>query len=143
MAGAVLGLCLGGPVGLLAGAKLGSLAALGGSILGYTGASIIRERREVRRQLESPPPPAPAPKAKRRKAVQVKEEPGEEEEEEVGELVFPPHLHSSQWRRLQQKTEQCQLNSQQSILALIRPGGETEPANTLLVTAVVSSGGEM
>ena len=42
IAGAILGLCVGGPVGLLAGAKLGGVAAISGSILGYTGASIIR-----------------------------------------------------------------------------------------------------
>ena len=34
MAGAVLGTCLGGPVGLLAGVKIGGLAAVGGSIFG-------------------------------------------------------------------------------------------------------------
>ena len=34
MAGAVLGTCLGGPVGLLAGVKIGGLAAIGGSIFG-------------------------------------------------------------------------------------------------------------
>ena len=34
MAGAVLGTCLGGPVGFLAGVKIGGLAAVGGSIFG-------------------------------------------------------------------------------------------------------------
>ena len=34
MAGAVLGTCLGGPVGVLAGIKIGGLAAIGGSIFG-------------------------------------------------------------------------------------------------------------
>ena len=43
LVGAMFGLCLGGPVGLLAGAKLGGVAAVGGSILGYTGASVIKE----------------------------------------------------------------------------------------------------
>ena len=33
---------LGGPVGFLAGVKIGGLAAVGGSILGYTGASVVR-----------------------------------------------------------------------------------------------------
>ena len=47
LAGAMFGLCLGGPVGLLAGVKLGGVTALGGSILGYTGASVIKEQREV------------------------------------------------------------------------------------------------
>ena len=40
-------------MGILAGAKLGGVAAIGGSILGYTGASIIREQREMRRLLTS------------------------------------------------------------------------------------------
>ena len=155
IAGAVLGLCLGGPVGLLAGAKLGGLAAIGGSVLGYTGASIIREQREVRRllvahteaQVMSPPPStsprelsAPAPQAKRRRrSARVKETPREEEEEEeVGEVICPPHLHTRHWRRLHDKPEQP------SILALIRdvevrPGGDTQPVETLLVTAVVSA----
>ena len=34
MAGAILGTCLGGPVGFLAGVKIGGLAAVGGSIFG-------------------------------------------------------------------------------------------------------------
>ena len=34
IAGAVLGSCLGGPVGLLAGVKIGGLAAVGGGIFG-------------------------------------------------------------------------------------------------------------
>ncbi len=34
VAGALLGTCLGGPVGLLAGVKLGGIAALGGSVFG-------------------------------------------------------------------------------------------------------------
>lgn len=34
LAGAVLGTCVGGPIGLLAGIKIGTLAALGGGFLG-------------------------------------------------------------------------------------------------------------
>ena len=34
LAGAMMGLCLGGPVGVLAGVKLGGVAAVGGSLLG-------------------------------------------------------------------------------------------------------------
>ena len=34
LAGAFLGSCLGGPVGFLAGVKIGGLAAVGGGILG-------------------------------------------------------------------------------------------------------------
>ena len=34
VAGALFGTCLGGPVGLLAGVKIGGLAAIGGSVFG-------------------------------------------------------------------------------------------------------------
>ena len=34
MAGAILGTCLGGPVGVLAGVKIGGLASVGGSLFG-------------------------------------------------------------------------------------------------------------
>ena len=47
-----MGLCLGGPVGVLAGAKLGGVAAVGGSILGYTGAMVIKEQRELRTYID-------------------------------------------------------------------------------------------
>ena len=73
--------------------------------------------------------------------MRLREEP-REEEEEVGEVLYPPHLHTSQWRQLQHKTEQreqSELTNQQRILALIGPGGEVEQGNTLLVTAVVSA----
>ena len=40
MAGAVLGTCLGGPVGFLAGVKIGGLAAVGGSLFGEIGLSL-------------------------------------------------------------------------------------------------------
>lgn len=40
---------LGGPVGLMAGIKLGGVVAVGGSILGYTGAKVISEHRELRK----------------------------------------------------------------------------------------------
>ena len=49
--GAILGLCVGGPVGIIAGAKLGGVAAIGGSLIGYTGASILREQRAMRKLL--------------------------------------------------------------------------------------------
>ena len=74
--GAMFGLCLGGPVGLLAGVrtfcfalpllpisplllscsssqvKLGGVAAVGGSILGYAGASVVREQRDLRTYID-------------------------------------------------------------------------------------------
>ena len=52
LVGAMMGLCLGGPVGVLAGAKLGGVAAVGGSILGYTGACVIKEQRELRTYID-------------------------------------------------------------------------------------------
>merc|ERR1719369_1644679 len=52
LVGAMFGLCLGGPVGVLAGAKLGGVAAVGGSILGYTGASVIKDQRELRNYID-------------------------------------------------------------------------------------------
>ena len=52
LAGAIFGLCLGGPVVLLAGVKLGGVTAVGGSILGYTGATVIKEQREVRQHID-------------------------------------------------------------------------------------------
>ena len=52
LVGAMMGLCLGGPVGVLAGAKLGGVAAVGGSILGYTGALVIKEQRELRTYID-------------------------------------------------------------------------------------------
>lgn len=40
--GAVLGTCLGGPIGLVAGLKAGGLAAVGCGILGFTGGSVLK-----------------------------------------------------------------------------------------------------
>jgi len=44
IAGALIGTCLGGPVGLFAGLKLGGLTALGGGLLGFTGATLLKKR---------------------------------------------------------------------------------------------------
>ena len=52
MIGALMGMCLGGPVGILAGVKIGGLAAVGGSILGYTGASVVSEQKELREYID-------------------------------------------------------------------------------------------
>jgi len=52
MAGAVLGTCLGGPVGFLAGVKIGGLAAVGGSIFGYSTGSIIKEHAQRQEFIE-------------------------------------------------------------------------------------------
>lgn len=40
--GALLGTCVGGPIGLLAGLKAGGLAAVGCGILGFTGGSVLK-----------------------------------------------------------------------------------------------------
>uniref|UniRef100_A0A1A9V489 t-SNARE coiled-coil homology domain-containing protein n=1 Tax=Glossina austeni TaxID=7395 RepID=A0A1A9V489_GLOAU len=40
--GALLGTCVGGPIGLVAGLKAGSLAAVGCGILGFTGGSVLK-----------------------------------------------------------------------------------------------------
>lgn len=55
MAGALLGTCLGGPVGLLAGLKVGGIAAIGCGFLGFTGGAAIKnsEAQQARDQLDS------------------------------------------------------------------------------------------
>lgn len=50
MCGALIGTCLGGPVGLLAGLKFGGVAALTGGILGFTGGSAIKNKEEAEQQ---------------------------------------------------------------------------------------------
>lgn len=42
--GALIGSCVGGPVGFLAGLKLGGLAAIGCSLIGFTGGRILKEQ---------------------------------------------------------------------------------------------------
>ncbi|XP_015127162.1 syntaxin-17 [Diachasma alloeum] len=44
IAGALLGTCIGGPVGLIAGLKLGGLTAIGCGLLGFTGATIMKKK---------------------------------------------------------------------------------------------------
>ncbi|XP_032670935.1 syntaxin-17 [Odontomachus brunneus] len=50
LAGALLGTCIGGPIGLIAGLKVGGLTALGCGILGFTGGSLLRKK-----QIETVP----------------------------------------------------------------------------------------
>ncbi|XP_054289448.1 syntaxin-17-like [Macrosteles quadrilineatus] len=45
--GALLGSVLGGPVGLFAGFKLGSLTAVGAGVLGFTGGKMIKHKEET------------------------------------------------------------------------------------------------
>ncbi|XP_055608767.1 syntaxin-17 [Uranotaenia lowii] len=42
MCGALLGTCIGGPIGLIAGLKAGGLAALGGGFIGFAGGNYIK-----------------------------------------------------------------------------------------------------
>lgn len=44
VAGAVIGTCIGGPVGLIAGLKVGGLTAIGCGLLGFTGATILKKK---------------------------------------------------------------------------------------------------
>lgn len=46
LCGALLGTCVGGPIGFLAGLKVGGLAAVGCGILGFTGGSVIKNKEE-------------------------------------------------------------------------------------------------
>ncbi|XP_017753473.1 PREDICTED: syntaxin-17 isoform X2 [Eufriesea mexicana] len=45
LTGAVLGTCIGGPIGLIAGLKIGGLTALGCGILGFAGASLLKKKK--------------------------------------------------------------------------------------------------
>ncbi|XP_076649139.1 syntaxin 17 [Halictus rubicundus] len=44
LAGVIIGTCLGGPIGLVAGLKVGGLAAISGGLLGFTGATILKKK---------------------------------------------------------------------------------------------------
>lgn len=44
LAGVIIGTCVGGPIGLVAGLKIGGLAAIGGGLLGFTGATILKKK---------------------------------------------------------------------------------------------------
>jgi syntaxin 17 len=44
--GALIGTCIGGPVGFLAGLKIGGLAALGGSLLGFASGRGLKKWQE-------------------------------------------------------------------------------------------------
>ncbi|XP_077260700.1 syntaxin 17 [Temnothorax americanus] len=52
LAGAMLGTCIGGPIGLLAGLKIGGLAAVGCGILGFTGGSLLKKKQIESRKQE-------------------------------------------------------------------------------------------
>ena len=52
MIGALMGMCIGGPIGMLAGVKIGGFSAVMGSILGYTGASVVKEHQDFREYID-------------------------------------------------------------------------------------------
>lgn len=54
LAGAMIGTCLGGPIGLIAGLKIGGLAAMGCGILGFTGGSLLKKKIQVESQKQEP-----------------------------------------------------------------------------------------
>lgn len=45
--GALIGTCVGGPIGLVAGLKAGGLAAVGCGILGFTGGSVLKSNTSI------------------------------------------------------------------------------------------------
>ncbi|XP_012537934.2 syntaxin-17 isoform X2 [Monomorium pharaonis] len=53
IAGAMLGTCIGGPIGLIAGLKFGGLAAVGCGILGFTGGSLLKKK-QIELQKQEP-----------------------------------------------------------------------------------------
>ncbi|NWU90226.1 STX17 protein, partial [Upupa epops] len=66
VAGAVIGGVVGGPIGLLAGLKVAGIAALGGSILGFTGGKLIQKRKQkVVEQISSSCPELSSQSAKK------------------------------------------------------------------------------
>ena len=52
MIGALMGMCIGGPIGMLAGVKIGGFSAVMGSILGYTSASVVKEHQDFREYID-------------------------------------------------------------------------------------------
>lgn len=47
LCGALLGSCVGGPVGLIAGLKAGGIAAFGCGVLGFTGGTVLKRKEEL------------------------------------------------------------------------------------------------
>lgn len=54
--GALIGTCVGGPIGFIAGLKAGGLAAIGCGILGFTGGTVLKKNEETRSPNASSPP---------------------------------------------------------------------------------------
>ncbi|XP_046997493.1 syntaxin-17 [Schistocerca americana] len=66
VAGALIGTCLGGPVGLVAGLKFGGLAAIGCGAIGYTGGRFLKKKEEAlaKSDIELPTVRSPPPTMK-------------------------------------------------------------------------------
>ncbi|XP_014207057.1 syntaxin-17 [Copidosoma floridanum] len=60
LTGALLGTCLGGPIGFIAGLKVGGLAAIGGGLLGFTGGKILKQKCSTPTELKQIEPPPEA-----------------------------------------------------------------------------------
>ncbi|XP_015604453.1 syntaxin-17 [Cephus cinctus] len=53
LAGALIGTCVGGPIGLIAGIKLGGLTALGCGVLGFTGGTFLKKKHNAAHSVEN------------------------------------------------------------------------------------------
>ncbi|XP_014483132.1 PREDICTED: syntaxin-17 [Dinoponera quadriceps] len=53
LAGALLGTCIGGPIGLIAGLKIGGLTAAGCGFLGFTGGALLRKKQIDSHKVET------------------------------------------------------------------------------------------
>lgn len=51
LCGALLGSCVGGPVGLIAGLKAGGIAAFGCGVLGFTGGTVLKRKEELAEEV--------------------------------------------------------------------------------------------
>ncbi|XP_078042229.1 syntaxin 17 [Augochlora pura] len=49
LVGALIGTCIGGPVGLIAGLKIGGLTALSCGLLGFTGGAVLKKKTSLKR----------------------------------------------------------------------------------------------
>ena len=142
MIGALMGMCLGGPVGILAGVKIGGLAAVGGSILGYTGASVVSEQKELREYIdehyEQQPElfvqtPMEEALAKRRSSRSLPELPGP-----ICVFVFVFVFCARSRQRQPESAGQCQISCRTQRLPSSKPcesdlfGGAPTPARTSL-----------
>lgn len=52
--GAIVGTCVGGPLGLLAGLKVGGIVALGCGVMGFVGGNFLKKQKLDETSLETP-----------------------------------------------------------------------------------------